>query len=147
VLVFTIGFRSRLVFAVVSLVALPLGAGSVRAGASSSATCNGRPADVLGTAKADDITTEAFGTVVVAKAGADTISTGRDYWDYSGDVVACGWAGNDTFVGSFGFIDGGGGFDVARLCEAPPGLVLRNVELVVLDDPLGDCWNEDPLGR
>lgn len=99
-------------------------------------TCNGHAATVIGTSGPDSLwlNEDADGGLVgVGKAGNDLIhgSHDEDYWNFSYNAEACGWADNDTFDGVFKFIDGGGGFDTATI-EACPGTVIKNVEKVVL---------------
>lgn len=97
-------------------------------------TCNGKPATYVGTAGADSIEMDDSNAVAVGAKGNDAFRapTDDEYWSYpSKDMTACGWAGNDSFYGTFRFIDGGGGFDIATVA-ACSGLVVKNVEVVKL---------------
>lgn len=96
-------------------------------------TCNSQPATYVGTVGADQIDQDDHNPVAVGGKGNDTFRapTDDEYWSYpSKKLTACGWAGNDTFYGTFDYIDGGGGYDVATVAAC--FTVVRNVEEVHL---------------
>jgi Tol biopolymer transport system component len=78
--------------------------------AATPATCDGRPATIVGGPGADVLSGSVGDDVVVGGAGADTIS------GLAGDDVVCGGTGNDVLVGGSGSdrLFGEGGSDTLR---------------------------------
>jgi len=75
--------------------------------AATSPTCQGRPATIVGTAGADNLTGTAAADVIVAKGGDDIIN------GVGGNDVLCGNEGDDLVRGGSGVnvVDGGSGND------------------------------------
>lgn len=91
-------------------------------GSEAANTCMGKPVDVMGTSK-DDVISPRWeddknkdGWIVYAGGkGNDTFrQTDLDGGSVT-EVIACGYAGNDTFLGAWNKVDGGSGTDIAKL--------------------------------
>ena len=103
-----------MVVALAATTAVAASLASASASKSRAPLCLGKPATIVGTAKADTLRGTAKADVIAGLGGDDTIV------GLGGNDLVCGGPGDDVIVGGPGRdrVDGGPGFDVCRSAEA-----------------------------